>query len=423
LKPDPRWSRALEQALPSEPRSGAEERVLRGVRARVARAAGSSQRQPRLSAQGSARRWLLALAAAGACALLALFALRQHGTPLPIGSEQVARAASAQASGAVDTGTGERTLTLGDGVRVLLRAGTRLRWQERDDGSECWLDQGGLLLNVPEGYGRRFRVHTSSTEVEVTGTVFGVEERGTRSSVTVWHGSVRVTRAAEQARVVAGQHWPRGAPSLAASPTDLARIGALERVTDASLAAAPDAGVLRASDERAPPSVPAARLPAPPPAPRPTLAQLVERYREARQLEARGERGRAADLYAMVGASTGAEAEAATFAAARLRHGLGQHEASRRLLEAYKNRFPNGSYARAVDVLLLRVQLARGDNAAVERVATQFLNEHASDPRAAQFRWARAKARADSGRCAEALADAAALDAAQAAELRKVCGE
>jgi FecR-like protein len=430
LKPDPGWSRLLEEALPGEPRPGAEERVLRGVRERLASELQHAERRSSgVAATGDgrarARRWLAALAIAATCALLVFAVQRWQRASTPaLGQRATAAASASNSTGAVETGTSERALTLGDGVRLLVRSGTRLRWQEAGDGSECWLDEGSVLVNVPEGYGRRFRVHTASTQVEVTGTVFGVEQRGVRSSVTVWHGSVHVTRAAEQTNIVAGQHWPREAPSLQASATDLERIGALDRVQAPLAGAASDAGApdldrddTASSEALPPPGAPSGTAHEPVP----TLDVLAQRYREARELESHGERARAADLYTAVAHSTGSEAEAATFAAARLRHGLGQHEAARRLLETYRNRFPNGSYARAVDVLLLRVHLARNDSAAVEREANAFLIEHAGDPRAPQFRWARARSLASRGRCSEALAERALLEPARQAELQRLC--
>jgi hypothetical protein len=413
LKPDAAWARLLEQGLPDEPRAGAEERVLAGVRERLAR----DTRQRQRVAFG-ARRWYPAFALAALAVTIGVAVWRWPSSDETAREQRAALTNPSESSGAVDSGTSERELMLGDGVRLLLRDATRLRWQESSAGSECWLERGSVLVHVPERYGRRFVVRTTSTEVVVTGTVFGVEQRGELASVTVWHGSVEIKRASEQARVGAGQHWPREARSLVASAHDLERIGALERVraTAARANDSADAGVTPEA------TLGATARPAPAP-PVPSLAALSERYREARALEARGERARASELYAVVASSTGAEAEAATFAAARLRHGLGQQEAARRLLESYRHRFPQGSYARAVDVLLLRVQLARGDGAAVEREATRFLDSYPRDPRAAQFRWARAKTWAESGRCREAIAERSLLDTPQAREIARLCDD
>jgi hypothetical protein len=411
LKRDPALGRLLEQALPDEPRPGAEQRVLEAVRERLEQPA--HDRQPRVL---GARRWYSAIALATLAVTLVIVVARWPASEPRAASQTVASVPS----GAVDTGESERALVLGDGVRLLVREATRLRWQESSGGSECWLEQGGVLVHVPEGYGRRFVVRTASTEVVVTGTVFGVEERDDGASVTVFHGSVQIKRASEQARVRAGQHWPEQARSLVASADDLARIGALERVQLAAPAPASAATASESPDGGSPEII--RELEPTPPPPVPSQTAPSERYREARALEARGERGRAAELYAIVANSTGAEAEAATFAAARLRHGLGQQEGARRLLETYRRRFPEGSYARAVDVLLLRVHGARSDSAAIEREATRFLDHHADDPRAAQFRWARAKAWAESGRCERALGEVSLLERAQQREIVRRCG-
>ncbi|MET0413978.1 MAG: hypothetical protein ABW217_21895, partial [Polyangiaceae bacterium] len=67
LKPDPAWARLLEQALPDEPRAGAEERVLGSVRERLAQ----ETRQGQRVALG-ARRWYPAFALVALAVMIAV---------------------------------------------------------------------------------------------------------------------------------------------------------------------------------------------------------------------------------------------------------------------------------------------------------------------------------------------------------------
>jgi len=79
---------------------------------------------------------------------------------------------------------------LADGARVALDAGAQLVLHPLIAGQRArlGLSQGRIFLRVPTG-GGRFVVEGSAA-VEVTGTVFGVSETGTETSVSVFDGRV-----------------------------------------------------------------------------------------------------------------------------------------------------------------------------------------------------------------------------------------
>lgn len=405
MKRDPELGRVLARALPSgEPRLGAEERVLAQIRRR------ESSRPP------PARAWR---AGGGllAAALLVLAVVAGVGTSLYLGDQPAPREVAAPAAlpeapaskHRLDVGAQDELMILESGVRLLARAHSRAEIVESSAGTECRLERGELLVHVPEGRGQRFEVVTASARALVRGTVFGVSAMaGSSTSVTVWKGRVEVQRGLDRASLGAGQHWPPEAHALTLSESDLRRLRVLERVQAAAL----DGGAPR---EGAAPAVSplGARSLTPP-----TARSF---YRRARDLELGGERRRAAKLYERAAEQGGLSGEAAAFAAARLYVGMEEHALAQRLLLAYRRRHPNGSYARAADVLLLRTYVAQGAAADIEREAERFIRRHPTDPRALQFRWARALQWAKSGRCAEARAELPALGQRYGARLAERC--
>ena len=416
MKRDPELARWLERALPApEPPPGVEERVLARVRTGAARSPAERRAGPR-----PAPPWPLAAVALAALALSAV-ALWLVSSDEPARNAGTSAASSGEitAASTFEAFDRDRIIALSRGVRLLARAGASLEVREAPEGTLCRLHRGVLLVHVPVGSAHAFEVATASQRVVVTGTVFGVDagddERArsnalsrsaSASRVTVWEGRVRVLRDGTRHELMAGQSWPPDRAAIQPVSGDFDQLGARERVAagllPSRLAEAPDAG--NAATGLPQRSAGRARRQSPP-ASDAVAETRPATYLEAQRLETAGRPREAADLYERAAAQAGPTAEAALFAAARLRSHLGEPEAARHWLETYRRRFPAGAYARAVDVLSLRAFEAEGDAAGVEREAARFLERFSDDPRAPQFRAARAEARARQGRCAAARSE------------------
>jgi hypothetical protein len=410
MKRDPDLARSLERALPApEPPLGVEERVLSRVRARA-----SGPDAERRAGRRPGPSWPLAVAVAAlALSAVALWLVRSADHPEatePAATLETSVPTTFEALGR------DRIIELARGVRLLARAGARLEVSEAPRGTVCRLRRGVLLVHVPEGSDRTFEVATASARVVVTGTVFGVDagddEPGAingvsrwATRVTVWEGRVRVHRDGTQRELIGGQSWPPDLAAIEPTSNDFDQLGARERVaaglSPSQLAVVPDAGsAARGRNERR-----ASRERRSRPATDSVAEAASDTYRKAQRLEAGGRPREAAALYELSAGQAGPTAEAAHFAAARLRSHLGEPEAARHWIETYRHRFPAGAYARAVDVLSLRAFEAERDAAGVEREAARFLERFSDDPRAPQFRAARALARARQGRCAAARSE------------------
>lgn len=91
------------------------------------------------------------------------------------------------------TAKGERrTLTLADGSRVDLNAGTRVTITLTRDARSVVLDEGQAVFDVAHDANRPFTVATGDRTVRVVGTQFDVRRRDGRLSVTVARGAVEV---------------------------------------------------------------------------------------------------------------------------------------------------------------------------------------------------------------------------------------
>jgi len=338
----------------------------------------------------------------------------------------------------IEASGADEVFLVGAGTRVLARAGASIELRESGDNVECRLVLGELLVHVPTGSLGSFAVVTAARRVEVTGTVFGVSAGASgETAVTVWDGHVRVLGAGMSENLEAGDNWPPEAQPLLATGADMRLLAASGRVSADQLTADPTAAEHSAAEfsaaEHSPvvpdpahagTEKPRARLrpAANPDAPRPNSTALVdELYSRARKREALGERLEAARLYESAASEGGATSEAAAFAAARLYGGLGDSDSVRRVLSGYRSRHPSGLYARAADVLWLRALMAEGDSAGVEREAERFLRSYPDDPRAPQFRAARALERARRGRCVEARADLAGVEAEVVERVDELC--
>ncbi len=395
MRRDPGLGHLLEVALPSAvPPPGAEERVLERIRA-----------APRSSvvARPSAARGGLGWAVAAIVILVAGFRF-VVGVPW--------YTPSAGSSRSVAIGANDQLLLLEHGVRVLARSGADMDLVELADHSECRLQVGVVLVHVPEGSPRRFEVLTPSSRVVVTGTIFSVGTDAGATRVTVWDGHVQVLQGDVRTSLGAGQHWPPASAAAVATEADFELLGAAERLRAGALL--PPLASYRDAGRQDP-----AQQAEPAPSAQPRARTL---FSQAGALERAGQLRRAAAVYERAAAADATDAEAASFAAARLYNGMANHRAVQRVLLAHRARYVDGgAYGRAADVLLLRTYVAQGNAVQVEREAERFILHHPLDPRASQFRDARALGWAKRGRCGEAQRELSLLSVAAAAEVARAC--
>ncbi|WP_321350979.1 FecR domain-containing protein [Halopseudomonas oceani] len=83
-------------------------------------------------------------------------------------------------------------ITLTDGTRVFLDAGTELDVSMADDSRQLELHKGRVFLQVSPDASRPFQVSTDDLTVTVTGTAFLVDTDTRRNAVQVREGQVRV---------------------------------------------------------------------------------------------------------------------------------------------------------------------------------------------------------------------------------------
>lgn len=182
------------------------------------------------------------------------------------------------------TGRGEqRSVTLADGSRLDLNAGTRLTVTLARDARRVTLDEGQVVFDVAADRRKPFLIAAGDRTVRVVGTQFDVRRRDRRLAVTVASGTVEVlpgegaagrayrlrpgqrlehqegqptvqVSAAEPAEVLgwrAGRLVYRGQP-LSEVVADLNRHFATPiRIEDAALARTPISGVLVLDDQDA----------------------------------------------------------------------------------------------------------------------------------------------------------------------------
>lgn len=409
MKRDPQWEALLSEALDDrEPSPEMEERVLTNVqrRRRVSDPHTDVSRPPFWATRWAA--WRVAAATVCASALW----VYQTNFNSQVNIPHKASVTWLQA---------EQPHVLAEGVRVLPRADTRVRVDDEQRTQLLNLDDGTVLVHVPPLSKQVVQLDAGDLRVTVTGTVFGVTKNGNgKSAVSVWEGSVELTQHGRSHRLDAGQTYPSHAPQLALSQRDLELLQATERV------------VLPTAETRAVPGSDASAERAPVAATKPALGtsakttttplatKLASSYTAAQRLEASGARLQAARVYEQVASAGQTESEAALFAAARIYYGDGQHDRAYHLLRTYRSRYPHGSYARAVDVLVLRVLVAEENDTQVLRESESFLSRYPSDPRAQQFRLARARVWARQGNCARVKAELSHLPDHRL-ELNKLC--
>ncbi|WP_313413454.1 FecR domain-containing protein [Stenotrophomonas sp.] len=115
------------------------------------------------------------------------------------------------------TAVGERrNVTLPDGSRVLLDAGTRLQVRRHLRSRQVLLVRGQARFEVQHSAWRRFQVDAGPVHVRNYGTVFDVDRQGDLSEVTLWRGEVgvRVDGSEAEQRLKPGQRLLAQAGSL-----------------------------------------------------------------------------------------------------------------------------------------------------------------------------------------------------------------
>lgn len=249
------------------------------------------------------------------------------------------------------------------------------------------LESGRVVVHAVDLGGGTLRVDAGNTRVEVHGTLFSVEREGERVSVEVFEGVVSVEQAGRRDQVRAGERFAvtgigtaRGGISSqreaeARALVQAPRVIGLETLEPADVVPeAPKA-----------PSAPAARTgrtrSSVSDAPGDVLAR-AERLRRAGDYEA------ARKLYRQVGSASGATAEAAWLALARMELGLGRTEAARRAASVRRDRFGGGSLGPEAQWLEVRIHRQAGREQEARSAASELVRKWPSSPQAAAAeRW------------------------------------
>ena len=425
VSPDPRLRRALEDALPDpSPRPGAKTRI------RAAIAAHTEAGRRFLQTRG-----YFAAAALAALVVVAMVYMRKESARAVAPSFDIGSHVANTAS----------TLVLSSGASVLVQPGSDVT-VERDDDRETSirLTRGRMVAQVNKREGKPFVVRSHDVRVEVVGTIFAVETRSPAEvSVSVVAGIVDVSRGGETRRLAAGEVWPSGAPRLTVTPDERAWATSAARTpaephgsgevpvpakTNETARRGSSAGAASESaSERAPPAADVAPKHR---GPRPLAASAPRRtqngrppsaYGAAKELEAKGDLKGALDAYDAVARSVDKNAEDALFAVARLRAKLADTDGALDALRSYRQRYPDGAYARAVAVHFLDLLVKKGNDPEVLDEATAFLVAYPNDSSAWRFRMARAAIAIKKGDCPSALRDLASIPDTEATPLRRRC--
>jgi uncharacterized protein (TIGR03435 family) len=109
------------------------------------------------------------------------------------------------------------TLTLPDGSRIEMRAGSELSWERHDDGTRIRLNSGAVIVNAAKRRSGHLYVQTKDVTVSVVGTVFFVNAEEEGSRVAVIEGEVRVQKGAAERKLRRGEQVTTG-PSMEPRP-------------------------------------------------------------------------------------------------------------------------------------------------------------------------------------------------------------
>jgi hypothetical protein len=275
--------------------------------------------------------------------------------------------------------TDRSVLDLGD-ARITSDPATELTVTRPAAGVLVALTRGKVALEVAKRGDRPpLVVRAGDTDVIVVGTRFSVDYGDGHGEVVVevQEGVVRVVHHRDEARVAAGQAWrtDRGLIARAAPPPppDLA-----PAPPDHKPAAAPHAAPSH-------PAAPRPRVPAAPADPHADLYAMIraQRVEPALDLGEPDADHAIARYYAIAAHTSGADASAAFYSIAVVRHArLGRNADALQALDAYVRRFPGGREYRAA--LWLRVRILCFDHLddRCRAAAYTYLHEAPDEPAA-----------------------------------------
>lgn len=129
-----------------------------------------------------------------------------------------------------ETQVGQRgELRLSDGSKVELNTASRARTVIAATRREVWLDRGEAYFDVAHDRMRPFVVHAGPTTITVLGTRFGVRRNGTRITVAVIEGRVRLASASNDGAnrstlITAGDTALTGDGALMLAPRSAERV-------------------------------------------------------------------------------------------------------------------------------------------------------------------------------------------------------
>jgi len=162
--------------------------------------------RPQRSGPAAVGGWRIAALAAGGVAVIALIALLRGPAPAPaetwtvtvsegrtlVDGEAVTPGATIRSDQEVHAVGGDAIPEDGD-HRLRLATGARCFVRQRDHGWRIDLEAGLIDCRIPaQAEGRIFKVRSHHAFVDVVGTRFTVEDRGTETGIRVAEGSVRV---------------------------------------------------------------------------------------------------------------------------------------------------------------------------------------------------------------------------------------
>jgi hypothetical protein len=412
--------RGLAEADESSFDDAARERILTLIR----------EEGPSLVQSARRRRFFVGASAVGAVAagFALLFALRQPGdlATAKVESGTKAGAALACASRTVPdsakagfvTGNAGARLDLGAVALAAALPGAVVHLEEASPCSTIIaLDSGTVAVHAKDLGGGELRVRTTRGDVVVHGTIFAVTRDETSLAVEVVVGKVSVTDRDDTHSVTTGQRLLLSTVGAAEGPLEAPRAAALRATLGISApggAEATEALPAEATRERVAAPVPAggqvvaasrgssSRTEEPSkgvrPVPEVTLepdeaaepaptapsapVQPTDPLAMAEQARRAGDYGQARELYRRAAEGTGATAEAAWVALARMELSLGHSAQARQATKQRQERFGRGTLSPEALWIDVRSYRQSGDLMKARELASQLVEHWPSSPQA-----------------------------------------
>jgi ferric-dicitrate binding protein FerR (iron transport regulator) len=384
VTPQHRWpegsdptSAELRRALDEASLSGPDDMTLRRVWASVAAPA---EPPP---ARSSGLWFAGGVASTAALALVSAFWLWPYAVrltqPRPAAAPSVA---SSQASSEIQSGPGERRLTLEGGVEATLGRASVMRLE---DGAPR-VEGGEVRFSVPHrAPGHPFVVRAEGYRVVVVGTRFGISVDRQSVGVDVDEGIVEVWEASTErrlARLTPGEAWhsPEPAEDAARAPVTAADPSAVrlsaghhhagKRAGGRTLALASPGETGSAMERVSAPEAPAA----------------TGEAAAARAALASGDANKALQLYRALAQGTGPSAENAAYEIGKvLNERMGQPANAIGAWRRYRAANPDGILRVEADVSIIETLARIGDSDEALTEATEFLRRHPDSERRAEI--------------------------------------